>query len=257
MSLRQRVARGERLLGTVLTIPDPSLAELTSAAFDLVWIDLEHGALDVRDLLPLLPAVKSAGAAAVVRLPRADAERLPAILDAGVDGVVAPRIETAEQAEEFVARMRYPPEGTRGFGPRRAGEFGRTFNFWAAEEARPAALVQIESRAGVAVSDEIAAVDGVDALIIGTADLSFDLGEPQVLDSEDMRQTAETVRAAAAEARKAYGVAAASATAIAALLGSTGSIAMLSVDVRLYAAAIDAAAGELRGLLWTPQAQAR
>ncbi len=249
MTLRERIKSSERLLGTLVTVPEPSLAELVSAAFDLVWIDLEHGALDVGSLPSLTLAINAGGAAAVVRLPRLDSERLPAVLDAGVDGLVAPRVDSAEEAREFVSRLQYPPAGVRGFGPRRAGGYGRTPTFWQSAASRPAVLVQIESEVGASNSRQIAAVDGIDALIIGTADLSFDLGHPQATDTATFRDAAETVRASAAAAGKAYGVAAGSATAISDLLGSSGTIGILSVDVRIYAAAIDAAAGELRSLL--------
>jgi 2-keto-3-deoxy-L-rhamnonate aldolase RhmA len=248
MRLKNRVLAGERLTATILTVPDPSLAELVGTAFDHVWIDLEHSTLDVRDLLSLVTALKAAGASSVVRLPIFDTERLSAILDAGVDGVVAPRITTAEQAAAFVALVHYPPAGSRGFGPRRAGGYGRTSSFWTSEEAEPALFVQIESADAVRSSEQIAAVDGVDALVIGTADLSFDLGNPQVVDSDEFHAQTRQVRTAAESAGKAFGVAAGSATALAALLG-TGTIAVLSVDVRLYAAAIDAAAAGLRDSL--------
>src|SRR5215212_2962230 len=75
-------------LGTVITLPDVALAELTASAVDFVWIDLEHGALDSRDVQPLAIATRSAGADSFVRLSSASDPRLGAVLDAGVDGVV-------------------------------------------------------------------------------------------------------------------------------------------------------------------------
>ena len=100
------------LLGTVLTLPDVALAELVAEPLDFVWIDLEHGALDAGDVPPLAVAARAAGCAALVRL--ASADRVPAILDAGVDGVVAPRVESAAQARRLADRLRHPPRTRSG-----------------------------------------------------------------------------------------------------------------------------------------------
>src|SRR3954452_22048425 len=111
-------------LGTVITLPDVALAELTASAVDFVWIDLEHGALDRRDVQPLAIAARSAGAESFVRLPSAGDTALGPVLDAGVDGVVVPRVEDAAAAEAVVRRLRYPPLGSRGIAARRASGYG-------------------------------------------------------------------------------------------------------------------------------------
>src|SRR5215208_3377146 len=86
-------------LGTVITLPDVALAELTASAVDFVWIDLEHGALDRRDVQPLAIAARSAGADSFVRLASATDPGLGAVLDAGVDRVVVPHVERPADAE--------------------------------------------------------------------------------------------------------------------------------------------------------------
>jgi 4-hydroxy-2-oxoheptanedioate aldolase len=238
------------LVGTVISAPDPSLAESIACAFDFVWIDLEHSALSLRDMQTLVLAVQGAGCAAHVRLPSCDSEHLPVVLDAGVDGVVAPMVDTASAAIALVRRLRYPPNGSRGFGPRRAGWHGRTPGFWATPEARVACTLQIESPRGVDNVAAIAAVDGVDALVVGTADLSFSLGCPQELDSRPMRDAIEKVAAAASAHGVASGLAAGGdPRAIGAAMGRRSSLAVYSVDVRLYAAAVDAAAAAMREAL--------
>src|SRR6185312_2834466 len=110
------------------------------------------------------------------RLPHAGSELLGPVLDAGVDGVVAPRVDDAATARALVARLRYPPAGTRGFGPRRAGDYGRSGPI-----SPVTCTVQIESPAGVAAAADIAAVDGVDAIVLGCADLTRALDAPQDL----------------------------------------------------------------------------
>ncbi|MGH2712497.1 MAG: HpcH/HpaI aldolase family protein [Thermoleophilaceae bacterium] len=247
---RAREAPARPLVGTVISAPDPSLAESIARAFDFVWIDLEHSALSLRDMQTLVLAVQGAGCAAHVRLPRRDSEHLPAVLDAGVDGIVAPMVETASAATTLVRRLRYPPNGSRGFGPRRAGGHGRTPAFWATPESRVACTVQIESPRAVDNVAAIAAVDGVDALVVGTADLSFGLGRPQELDSRPMREAIEKVEAAASAHGVACGLAAGGdPKTIREAMGGRSRLAVYSVDVRMYASAVDAAAAAMREAL--------
>ena len=86
----------ELLVGTVLTLPDVALAELSAGAFDFVWIDLEHGALGSSDVQPLAIAARAAGATSLVRV--RDADAIGPVLDAGVDGIVVPRVDGADDA---------------------------------------------------------------------------------------------------------------------------------------------------------------
>lgn len=233
-----------RRIGTVLTIPDVTLAELVGEAFDLAWIDLEHGALGCSDVPPLAVGLRAAGCEAYARLPSWRSELLQPVVDAGVDGIVAPSIERAEEAVALVRRLRYPPAGERGFGPRRAGGYGRR----AAAPPAPRCTVQIESVAGVHAAAAIARVDGVDALVVGCADLTLALGgEPGVL-SAALGEAARTVKLAARAAGKAFGVAGAGdAATLAALANGDADVVVHSVDVRIYARAVDLARELARG----------
>jgi 4-hydroxy-2-oxoheptanedioate aldolase len=236
-------------VGSVLSLADPVLAELTCRSLDFAWIDLEPGALTVRDAQALALAVQSTGCAAHVRLPSASCESLAAILDCGVDGIVAPLVETAAQARELVCRLWYPPAGRRGFGPRRAGGFGRTPRFWASDAARVRCTVQIESPDGVEAAAEIAAVDGVDALVVGCADLSLALRCPQALDAPPLVSACERVADAAAQADIGFGIAAGGDPAHVAALARRAQFVLAGADVRLYAAGVDDGIRALRGAL--------
>jgi 4-hydroxy-2-oxoheptanedioate aldolase len=243
--LRERLRNGERLMGTVVSVPDAALTELVGERFDFVWIDLEHGQLSPRDVQVMAIAARAAGCAALVRLPHADAEPLPALLDAGVDGVVAPRVEDAATAKRLVRRLRYPPAGCRGVAPRRASCYGRER---ADAGPDPACVVQIESAAAVAEARAIAAVEGVDALIAGCSDLSADLGAPGRLDAPDLVEAVRSVQRAAAEAGLASGIAGPAATpALSALPVECSAVLVYSSDVRIYAQAVDHAVTELAG----------
>jgi 2-keto-3-deoxy-L-rhamnonate aldolase RhmA len=239
-AIASRLRGREPLLGTVVTVPDAALTELLCERFDFVWIDLEHGQLGSREAQVMAIAARAAGCAALVRLPHAGTELLPALLDAGVDGVVAPRVEDAAAAERLVERLRYPPAGSRGVAPRRASSWGRE-----RDGPDPACVVQVESAAAVARAEAIAAVDGVDALVVGCSDLSRDLGVPGRLGDPGLVEAVRAVQRAAAGAGLASGIAAPTAEALAALNAGRSTLAVYSSDVRIYARAVDAAVADL------------
>lgn len=236
-------------IGTVLALPGAALAELAGTALDFAWIDLEHGALGLGDVQEMAVGLAAAGCAAHVRLPSCRSERLGAVIDAGVDGVVAPRVESADEVRDLVQRLRYPPLGRRGFGPRRAGRYGRAAAFWDAAESRVACTAQIESRAGVAAAEQIAAVEGVDALVVGCSDLSLELEMPQDLDSDALHEAVATVAGAATAARIRFGLAASGDPAgVLALADGRADLLVYSADSRLYGAAVDAAVQSLEAV---------
>jgi 4-hydroxy-2-oxoheptanedioate aldolase len=205
--LGRRLTSREPLFGTVVTVRDVALAESVAEAVDFVWIDLEHGALGVADVQPLAIACRAASAAALVRLPSADASGIGAILDAGADGVVAPRVESAGDAARLVEQLRYPPRGSRGVAARRGSGYGRHGSPASVPAPDPLCLVQIESPLGVEAATDIAAVDGVDALVAGCTDLSQSLGQGGRLRSPVVVDAVERVQLAAVAAGIASGIA--------------------------------------------------
>jgi len=234
---RSRLLDGARRTGTVVSLPDVALAELTASAVDFVWIDLEHGALSTRDVQPLAIAARAGGAASLVRLRSADDPALGPALDAGVDGVVVPRVETAGQAAAVVERLRHPPRGSRGTAARRAAGYGVA----GALPADPVCLLQIETADGVGRAAAIACVEGVDALVVGCADLALDMGEP-VLEAARFGEAVEEVQRAAADARIASGIAGpGDPELLMRLAGSRSTLLVLGADVRIYAGALSAA----------------
>jgi 4-hydroxy-2-oxoheptanedioate aldolase len=218
------------LIGTAITLADPVLAELLGAPFDFAWVDLEHAALTVAAVPALAVALRAARCRVYVRLPSWRGEALPPVLDAGVDGVVAPSLESAADAAAFVRRLRYPPDGTRGFGPRRAGGYGR------GDVAAPRCTVQVESAAGVEAAAAMAAVDGIEAIVVRCADLALSAGAPP------LDEAVSTVRDAARAHGAGFGIAGAPAERLAELARGGADLVVHSVDVRLYAAAADCAA---------------
>ena len=216
-------------VGTVLSLPGALVAELVGRHFDVVWIDLEHGALGPRDMQDAVIGVQASGADAFVRVPLA--EPFAAILDAAADGVVVPCVESAEQAQEAVSRLRPAPAGVRGYGPRRLAV--------RPGPECPGCVVQIETRRGVEAAAAIAAVPGVDALVVGCADLTHDLGEPLCFDSTGLRAALAAVREAAEGAGVVFGVAGLPAGAAPERAG----LVIAGTDIRLFDAALAQAAG--------------
>ena len=240
-----RMRRGDALVGTVLTLPGVALAELVAEPLDFVWIDLEHGALGAADVAPLAIAAGAARAATFVRLPEPDADGGSGLLDAGVDGVVAPRVESAAQARRLVDRLRRLPRGSRGYASRRSNSYGRVTG----APADPLCLVQIETSDGVEAAAEIARVDGVDALVVGCSDLALSLdGEPEPR-SPRLREAIGRIQSAAEESGVASGIAGPDDPSLLhELAAGRSTLLVCGADVRLFAGAVDAAVARLRSM---------
>ena len=194
--LKRRVAEGEPLLGTFLNLGSPLAAEVCGrAGFDWALVDLEHGAGTEAELIPTLQALAATGTPAVVRVEANERPRFARALDAGADGVMVPRVDSAEEARAAVAAMRYPPRGVRGVAYMNRGAG------WAADAPEREALcaIQIESGAAVDAAAEIAQVDGVDVLFVGPSDLRQALGGP-------IDDAVEVVLGAARASGKAAGI---------------------------------------------------
>ncbi|NUB93672.1 aldolase [Haloterrigena sp. SYSU A121-1] len=167
---------GESATGNWISIGHPAVAEICSEGFDFVVIDMEHTDMGLETIGNMLRAVDD-DAAPIVRVPLNDPGWIKRVLDLGVAGLMIPMIETAEQAEQAVDAMQYPPAGTRGVAPARASDYGRTFGeYFETADDELTTILQIETERGVENASDILAVDGVDAVIIGHGDLSASLG---------------------------------------------------------------------------------
>ncbi|WP_049896825.1 HpcH/HpaI aldolase family protein [Natrialba chahannaoensis] len=182
-SLRKR----EPLVGNWLSLGDPAVAEISAQlAFDAVVIDIEHTPQSLETVTEMVRAVEAASGASessatdtgtVVRVSENDPTEIKRVLDAGADGVMAPMVDTAAEARDLVEATRYPPEGVRGIGLGRATKYGETFPEGVRNpETAPVTIAQIETEAGLENVADIAAVDGLDGLFVGPADLSAALG---------------------------------------------------------------------------------
>ena len=178
--MKQQLQGETNPVGTWISIGHPSVAEMSaSLGFDFLLIDTEHTTMSLETVENMVRAVDAAPGQtdAVVRVPWNDPVRIKRVLDIGVDGVMVPMIETAAEARDLVAATRYPPEGSRGIAAGRAADYGLHFEEYVRNaDGSILTVVQIETGAGLANAGDIAAVDGVDALFVGPADLSGSLG---------------------------------------------------------------------------------
>ncbi|HEV7679834.1 MAG TPA: aldolase/citrate lyase family protein [Candidatus Dormibacteraeota bacterium] len=180
--LRARWDAGEVAVGAWCSLGSPFAAELCAAeGFDYVCADLQHGLMHFDTLGPMMIAVGRTAAAPVVRVPANQRHYMGMALDAGAEAVIVPMVNSRSEAEMAVSGCRYPPEGTRSFGPVRAGMF--TTGSPAAINRGVLCLVMIETIAAVEHAGEICSTPGVDGVYIGPADLAVSMGlAPQLGD---------------------------------------------------------------------------
>nr|WP_229779613.1 4-hydroxy-2-oxoheptanedioate aldolase [Deinococcus knuensis] len=177
--LKAALARGEFQLGLWLALADPYSAEIIAGAgFDWLLIDGEHAPNDVRSTLLVLQALAAYPVTPIVRPPIGQTHLIKQYLDLGVQTLLVPMVESGAQARDLVAATRYPPRGVRGVGSAiaRASRWNAVPDYLHRADEQVCLLVQVESVAGLAALDDILAVEGVDGVFIGPADLSASLG---------------------------------------------------------------------------------
>jgi 4-hydroxy-2-oxoheptanedioate aldolase len=158
---------------------DTAYIEIAAGAgFDWLCLDGEHSPHELHTLLPALQTIAAYPVQPIVRVPVGDTVVIKRVLDIGAQTVLVPMVESADQARRLVAAMRYPPHGVRGVGASlaRAARWNRATDYFARADVEMCLIVQIESVRGLEQLEEIAAVDGVDALFIGPSDLAASLG---------------------------------------------------------------------------------
>ena len=150
---------------------------LAHAGYDWIVVDMEHSPNEIPNVYTQLQSYDPSPTAAVVRLPWNDPVTVKRVLDIGAYSLLFPMIQDAEEAAAAVRSTRYPPRGIRGVSlNQRGNRYGRIQEYAANFERELCITVQVETRAALARVEEIAAVDGVDGVFFGPADLSADMG---------------------------------------------------------------------------------
>ena len=177
-TFKARLQEGQPQIGLWISLGDASVAELAShCGFDWLVIDGEHGPNGLRDILAQLRAV-GGHSHPVVRTRDDNRAEIKQMLDIGAQTLLVPMIESAAQAREVVRSTLYPPQGVRGVGAAlaRASGYNSIPDYLHTANDQICLLLQVESRAGLAELDDILALDGVDGIFIGPADLAADMG---------------------------------------------------------------------------------
>jgi len=252
---------GKPAINGWLSIGNGFTAEImASAGYDSITADLQHGAFDYHATLTMFQAMRASGVAIMARVPWLDAGAIMKVLDAGAYGVICPMINTREEAERLVSYVRYPPGGTRSFGPTRAN-FAAGPNYGGEADDNILCLAMIETREAFERVEEIAGTPGLDGLYIGPADLTlgltgrtyrtgFDREEPEMVAA--IRKVCDVAHAAGIRAAIHNGSVAYAAKAI----GWGFDLVTVSNDVRLLAGAAEASVAEVRRRLGEAGAEA-
>lgn len=192
--LKKRLYAGESVLGLFSTVDSMELIEIAGlCGFDFTVIDCEHGAFSIESVRKLIPAAELRGMTPLMRI----TDKLPSTilrsLDIGTYGILAPDVESAEEAKRIVKSAKYYPMGQRGMAIPRAGDYGlMTEDYHSFANENTLIAVQCESKAGMDHLEEISAVEGIDVIFIGPFDLSQSLGVPGQIESQTVKDAIQT-----------------------------------------------------------------
>ncbi|MGG7644590.1 HpcH/HpaI aldolase family protein [Rhodovulum sp. YNF3179] len=207
--LKQALAAGRTQIGFWQAMASPVATEISAhAGFDWLLLDAEHGPNTIPTLLAQLQAMNGSPATPVVRPPVGQDWVVKQMLDLGVQSFLIPMVDTAAQAADVVAMLRYPPEGRRGVGAAlaRASGYNAAADYVETANAQICTIVQAESRAAIDNLDAICAVEGVDGVFVGPADLGADLGRAGPVSPAELDRVAEDALARIAASGKAAGI---------------------------------------------------
>lgn len=212
LTLRKRLEAGDVLFTGWSTIPDPiTIHYLASTSVDAVTLDMQHGANDERSVLTGVPMVAAQNKPSIVRIPVARWDMVSRALDFGADAIIAPMINSVEDAKALADHAKYPPMGGRSWGPTQGvsvhkAPAGQAY----LEQANDLTMTfaMIETREALDALDDILAVDGIDAVFVGPADFSIAWTEGKQVKPtlEDMMPAIENIAARAKAAGKYAGI---------------------------------------------------
>ena len=177
-TLKDKIRDHDRIIGTHISLGNMVLADaFAQMGYDFIWVDTEHSAIDYRELLQCVSIIKSNGTSVIVRAHVDEPGHVKRILEMGVDGIIFPNLETAEQVDDAMKSTLYPPNGYRGFGPLGAVRYGLDdVNDYIKCESSLCRFIQIERKKAVDALDEILKNRWIDGYILGPCDLSGSIG---------------------------------------------------------------------------------
>ena len=176
--VREKLRAGQPVIGCFMGLGSPNLAELLAhAGYDWLVVETEHNALDSAEIEHMLMAMNGAETIPIVRIPSSNPVFIQRALDIGGMGILVPMVKTADEAQAIVDATRYPPQGTRGWGPLRASQYTvDTEDYFYRANDNMLVVLLLETKEAVENLEAITAVPGVDALYIGMWDLCLSMG---------------------------------------------------------------------------------
>lgn len=182
-TVKQKLAEGKQIVGGTVSSSDPEIyCAMAKSGFDFLWIEMQHSPLTYSEVARMIWACRGAPAIPFIRVPDANEGDIQKATDIGALGIILPMVETLEKAQNAVKFAKYPPIGKRSQG---GGQYGA---LWGSDYRKMAndnimVVAMIESPAGVAIADKIAAIPGIDVVFVASTDLGsfsgFKQGEPQ------------------------------------------------------------------------------
>ena len=182
-TVKTKLAAGKQVIGGTVSSSDPEIyCAVANAGFDFTWIEMQHSPLNFHEVATMLRACKGAPAIPFVRVPDATEGDIQKAMDSGALGIIIPMVESLEKVKNAIKWANYPPIGKRSLG---GGQYGVLWgsDYRQTANANLMIVAMVESPAGVAIADQIAALPGVDAVFVASTDLGsfsgFKQGEPQ------------------------------------------------------------------------------
>ena len=250
-TFKQALAAGQKQVGVWNSLCSNIAADaLASSGYDWALLDMEHSPNDMRTVLSQLQAYENGSTSAVARPVWNDPVLVKTLLDMGAQSLLFPMVQNADEARKAVAATRYPPDGNRGVSTsQRGNRYGRVKDYLHKAADELCVLVQIETREALSNLPEIAAVDGVDGVFFGPADLAADLGIMGQLTSDKLWQTISDGVATAQSAGKPSGTLVGNAQKALEVLDDGMAYVACSSDLNLMVTAADAQLKTIRDAL--------
>ena len=185
--LKRKIINKERVFGTQIMMNDTAIGEIfAQLGYDFLWVDTEHSSIDYYQLLEYICVCEAKGTPTLIRLHVDDYNHTKRVLEMGPTGVIFPMINTKEEAEKAIRSTYYPPKGNRGCCSTRYGRYGLdSLDEQIAKQEDIVRCIQLESRQAIDNLEEIVKVEGIDCFIFGLWDLSFDIGCPGDVTSQE------------------------------------------------------------------------
>jgi 4-hydroxy-2-oxoheptanedioate aldolase len=184
-ALSERLNSGAPVLSAWCGLPEPAIAGfLAREAFDAVTLDMQHGLIDVAASLRAIPLIAAAGKPALARIPVGEFATASKLLDGGASGIIAPMINTVEDARRLAAFTKFPPVGERSWGPHPALALSglAPADYFNSASGLTLSFAMVETREAMGIIDEVLGVPGIDGIFIGPSDLSIGLSGGRSLD---------------------------------------------------------------------------